>query len=349
MEITDVVAVYPNYRAPLAEWRAHLWQMVVRIETDLGYVGLGCGGGGEAAVTVVNRHLRDRLRGRRLDSRADIQAIWDDLYRASIPYGRRGIALMALSGIDLALWDLLARARNVPVYALLGGLRKPWVRAYATGSDPEWFQELGFSAYKFSHRWTGQAADYDKAVTAAAQARRLLGAQALVMVDCYMSWDAAVVEEMARRLADYNIYWFEDVLTPDQLLAQARLRESVKPIHLAGGEHEFGHYGFAEVARSQALDIWQPDITWCGGITAALRILELAQEAGVKVVPHRGGEVWGLHLIAASDCEDLAELVLGHREAQIDQLWAGQPSPVEGYLIPTDAPGFGVQLNDSLL
>ena len=126
-------------------------------------VGLGCGGGGEAAVTIIQRHLRELLLGRTVERTADIAAIWDDLYRATLPYGRRGLAIMALSGIDLALWDLLARSRGAPVYELLGGAHRQRVRAYATGSDVEWFAEQGFTAHKRSHRWTGHEQGYDAA------------------------------------------------------------------------------------------------------------------------------------------------------------------------------------------
>jgi L-rhamnonate dehydratase len=154
---------------------------------------------------------------------------------------------------------------------------------------------------------------------------------------------------MARRLAEFELYWFEDVLTPDLLSEQAALRPAIKPVQLAGGEHEFTHYGFAEIARLSALDIWQPDITWCGGLTAGQRILDLARTAGIPVIPHRGGEVWGLHLIAASDCEDLGEVLPGRRGATPDQLWLDEPQAVDGYLTPPDAPGFGVRLNEALI
>ena len=170
-----------------------------------------------------------------------------------------------------------------------------------------------------------------------------------MMIDAYMSWDAAVTMEMARRLSELDIYWFEDVLTPDELDGQADLRAKVKPTLIAGGEHEFTHHGFSEVARAGALDLWQPDITWCGGITAGLRILDVAKAAGVPVAPHRGGEVWGLHLIVASDCEDLAEVLPGARGTARDVLWLGEPEAEGGYMVPSDAPGFGVTPNEAML
>ena len=348
MKITNVHAFYPKYRYPLAAWRVHLWQIVVRIETDVGEIGYGCGGGGTAAVEVINHHFRELLLDRCLKSTYDIASIWDDLYRASMPYGRRGIAVMALSGVDLALWDLLARAEGLPVYKLIGKVTKERVRSYATGADPDWYAEMGFTAHKFNHRWSGDTGDYDQAEASAAKARSLFGADAPLMVDGYMSWDADVTLQMARRLAEYNIYWFEDVLTPDHLEEQALLGEKIKPVLIAGGEHEFTHYGFREIARTGALDLWQPDITWCGGITAGLRIVDLARASGVPVVPHRGGEVWGLHLIVATDCADLAEVLPGKRGAPKDILWLDEPEPVNGYIVPSETPGFGVRLNETL-
>ncbi|MEZ4863374.1 MAG: enolase C-terminal domain-like protein [Caldilineaceae bacterium] len=349
MKITNLTAFYPRYRQPLAGWRPQLWQIVVRVETDRGVVGWGYGGGGLSALPIINGHFRQLLVGRTLESRTDIMTLWDELYAASIPYGRKGVAIMALSGVDLALWDLLGQAERLPVYQLLGGQPRTRLRAYATGQESAWYAELGYTAHKFSHRWTGDPADYDQAVAHAELARTHFGQGALLMVDCYMSWDATVTTEMARRLAPYRLYWFEDLLTPDDLSGQAALRGELGSVLVAGGEHEFTHYGFQEVARQGALDLWQPDITWCGGITAGLRIVELAQQQQIPVVPHRGGEVWGLHLIAASACADLAEVLPGTRQAQPDPLWQDEPQVTAGYLTLSDAPGFGVTINEAML
>lgn len=349
MKITDVQAVYPSYRKPLGGWRPYLWQIVVRVETDAGVRGYGCGGGGVAGVEVINRHLRELLLDERCESVADIERLWDKLYAASIPYGRGGIAIMALSGIDLALWDLLGKAEGKPVYALLGGRSGTGIQAYASGDDPEWFAEMGFKAHKVPFgRWQG-AGMFERAASAAEASRQYMGADSLLMFDCYMGWDRATTRAMADTLAPYDIYWFEDVLTPDDLGGLAELRGQIKPALLAGGEHDFTHHRFAAIAKAGALDIWQPDVTWCGGITAARRIVELAQAAGAKVILHRGGEPWGLHVMAGTACEKLAELVLGNRRATQERLWLDAPRAVEGYLSLSDAPGFGLRLNEALV
>ena len=349
MKIVSLQAVYPNYKNVPASWRTNLWQIVVRVESANGVVGCGYGGGGRAAVEVVNGHMRDLLVGREVERVEDIFSAWDALYYESIPYGRKGVGVMALSGIDLALWDLLAKSQDAPVYEVIGARTKSKIFSYATGTDAEWYAELGFKAHKFPHRYTGKRDYYDDAERVAENARRAMGPDARVMIDTYMTWDSETTMEMSRRLAPYDIYWFEDVLTPDDLDGQAALRPKVKPTLIAGGEHEFTHIGFADVARAGAMDLWQPDITWCGGITAGLRILDIAREHGVPVAPHRGGEVWGLHLIASSDCMDLAEVLPGQREARKDELWIGEPFPEDGFIAPTDAPGFGVTLNEAML
>ena len=349
MKITSVSAVYPRYENVVKSWRTNLWQIVVRVETDNGVTGFGYGGGGKAAVEVVNGHFAELLAGRTLDSPEEIPGIWDSLYEASIPYGRKGVAIMALSGVDLALWDALGKAETRPIAELLGGVTKQSVRAYATGTDTDWYAELGFTAHKMPHRWTGDHADLDSAVASARHAREAFGASAEIMFDVYMSWDSDVTVEMSKRLAEFNMHWFEDVLTPDELAENAALRPQVKPVLIAGGEHEFTHVGFADVARTGAYDVWQPDITWCGGITAGLRIVEMGREAGVQVVPHRGGEAWGLHLIAATDCENFAEVLPGTRNGRSDDLWLGEPQVEDGYLSINSEPGFGVRLNEDLL
>jgi L-rhamnonate dehydratase len=288
MKITDIKAGYPKYQHVVPSWRTYFWQIVVRVETDLGTVGLGYDGGGVAGVEIVNRHFRELLVGREVNSVEDIASIWDCLYTASIPYGRKGLAIMALSGVDLALYDLLGEAEGTPVYGLLGGIRKSRVLAYATGEDSELYSHLGYKAHKFPHRWAGKESDYDVAIQKATRARELFGPTAKLMVDTYMSWNKAVAAEMARRLAQFNLYWYERHPYPDDLEGQAEMQEVVRPTLIAGGEHEFTHYGFAEIVRAKALDLWQPDITWCGGLRRACASLTWRTQRAFPY--HRTGE-----------------------------------------------------------
>ena len=364
MRVTALEATYPRWSrfASAGAWQAHLWQIVVRIDTDAGVSGYGYGGGGPAGVAVVNSHLRELLVGRSVVGTADIAEIYAALSFALVPY-RGGIAQMALSGVDLALWDLVGQAERQPVYQLLGGAARE-VRAYATSGDAELTASHGYTAMKLSHQGGSTAGtprqlpdeaarSEDAAEAALATARDVLGDDADLMVDCYLSWDSPLAERMAARLGPYRVRWFEDVLTPDHLEELAALRPRVAPVQLAGGEHEMTEAGFARAAAAGngagALDVWQPDITWCGGISAGLRILELARPAGTPVVPHRGGEPWGLHFIVATDCEQLAETMPERWQPGADTLWLGEPTVAGGAIAPTDAPGFGVRLNEELI
>ncbi len=351
MKVTEVRAVYPKWRQvpPADAWQAHFWQIAVRVTTDAGVTGFGYGGGGQPAVHVINDHLSRFLVGRAIDDTGDIAAAWDELYRVSIPYGRGGLAQMALSGVDLALWDALARAERCPVHGLIGPRTKEEpVPAYATGNDIELAARYGYSAVKLSHRWQTEA-DFDSAARQLEAARAALGPAARLMVDCYMSWPADVAARMAELLAPYRPYWFEDVATPEHLAELAALRPRVKPVLLAGGEHDYTPAAFAEIGRHGAFDVWQPDVTWAGGITGTLRILKLARRHGVPVVPHRGGEPWGLHVIVATDCLALAETMPHRWQKPRDDLWLGEPEVTGGSIDPGDAPGFGVRLNNDLL
>ncbi len=349
MKITDVKAVFPDYKHVVPSWRTNFWQIVVRVESNVGVVGFGYGGGGIASVEIINRHLKEYVVGQEVNSVTDIAMIWDMLYNASMPYGRKGLAIMALSGVDLALFDLLGKAESKPVYDLIGGAKREKVFSYATGANSELYHKLGYKAHKFPHRWSGSEADYDTAVETADKTRDMFGPDGMLMIDTYMSWDKPVTIEMAKRLSQFRIYWYEDVLNPDDLVGQAELRSLIGDTILAGGEHEFTHYGFDNIARTEALGMWQPDITWCGGLTAGMRIVELANKHGIPVSPHRGGEVWGLHLLVATDCADLAEFHSDHIEEKRDMLWLNEPTPNNGYISPNDNPGFGVALNEAML
>jgi L-rhamnonate dehydratase len=349
MRIRTVKAIYPRWNRPLSDaWQSHFWQIVVMVTTECGRTGYGYGGGGGPAVQVVNSHLSRFLTGRTLEGVDDIRAAWQALYRASLPYGRGGIAMMALSGVDLALWDLLGRARNQPVCELLGGGRVPSVRAYASGLAFETYRDMGFEAVKVFCHWR-EPADYDRTEALIARAREVMGTEALVMLDCYMSWNAEIAVEMRKRLAPYNVYWFEDILTPDHKRELTELKPQLAPVLSAGGEHEFTLEGYKALAAANSLDIWQPDVTWCGGLTGALAILELADKAGIPVCLHRGGEPWGLHLISASNCLDLAELVGPDRRDGTVQAWKELPRLATGRLHVADRPGFGVEPDPALL
>ncbi|MEE3235083.1 MAG: mandelate racemase/muconate lactonizing enzyme family protein [Candidatus Latescibacterota bacterium] len=350
MRLVDVKAVYPNYNHATKTWRTHFWQIVVRVETDCGVIGWGYGGGGVAAVEVINKHFREIIIGKSVDSVEDISALWELLYIASVPYGRGGLALMALSGLDLAVWDALARAESKSTCELLGGVARNRVKGYATSQDPMRSRDDGFTAYKFTHlAGKKENTNLDQLIANVRSARDVFGNDALLMVDAYMSWDVKYALDAAKGLLDFGVYWFEDVLSPDDLSELARLKSELFPVKLVGGEHDFTRHAFGHIARADSLDIWQPDITWCGGLTELLRISELASSYKIPVCPHRGGEVWGLHFLSAGYGMDLAECHVAHFRQDGPCLWLHEPVPEGGYLQIGDGIGFGVEPNEALL
>ena len=336
MKITDVRAVIPRGTNEPRDWRTAMAQIAVLVETDAGLTGLGVGGGGRAGVHVVETVLREILLGR---DPSDIEGLWHAMYRATLPFGRKGVAMWALSGVDLALWDLAGKAQEKPVYALLGGLRNPDIPAYASiGHEVGERGRSGASATSSSTcRAPRRASTANVEVVRRARAR--LGPDIALYVDAFLEWDVETTLRLADAFVASGVRWIEEPLSPDDLDGYAALcRRS--PIPIAGGEHECGRLGFEEVVARRAHQILQPDASWCGGLTALREIFRLGADAGLWVVPHRGAEVWGLHAIAALSPEPLAE------SGRPWVTWLrGEPRIEQGVVRPTDAPGFGVELD----
>jgi L-rhamnonate dehydratase len=339
VKITGVRAVIPRGTNEPRDWRTAMAQIAVLVDTDAGLTGLGVGGGGRAGVHVVETVLRDVLLGR---DPGDIEALWATMYRATLPFGRKGLAVWALSGVDLALWDLAGKAAGVPVHALLGGLRHSAIPVYASiGHDVRDEAEQGFRHVKLHmpRPFPGVAASVD----VVRRARARLGPEVELYVDAFLEWDVDTTLRLADAFVASGVRWIEEPLSPDDLDGYAELcRRS--PIPIAGGEHECGLHGFREIVARRAHQILQPDASWCGGLTALRQIFRLGAESGLRVVPHRGGEVWGLHAIAALSRAPLAE----SRRPWVTWL-RGEPRIEHGVIRPTDAPGFGVELDPAAL
>jgi L-rhamnonate dehydratase len=342
MKITDVRAVQPIAANSPPDWRTSLGQILVAVDTDAGLSGYGVGGGGLAGVHVVRTVLREVLLGREpVDS---IAALWQAMYAATLPFGRKGIAIMALSGVDLALWDLAGKAARLPVAELLLGTVDRAIPAYATAWGhiaPELAGQ--FRAFKLHVGAPPEADLVPSVVDRVAQARTVVGPACPLMVDAWMQWTVADTLAVAEGLAPFHIDWLEEPLPPDDWRGYAELCERC-PIPIAGGEHEFTAAGFAELIERRLHQVLQPDVCWCGGLTELIRIYGLARTAGLRVCPHRGGEVWALHALAALDPAPLAE------SGRPWMTWVGgQPPVVDGCLRLSDAPGFGVTIDEARL
>ena len=348
--IATPMAVYPEYRQSRQSFGINvLGTLVVEIEADDGTVGFALTTGGEIGAFIVERHLARFIEGSPV---TDIERMWDQMYRSTVFYGRRGIVLNAISGVDLALYDLLGKIRQEPVHALLGGPVRDELTCYATGARPDIAQKLGFIGGKMPlhHGPAEGEAGLRRNIEELATMRELVGDEFWLMFDCWMSLDVDYATRLAHRAAEYGLKWIEEALMPDDYWGYQQLRRSVPPTMLVTtGEHEATRWGFRQLLEMRCADIIQPDVGWCGGITELIKISALADAYGALVVPH-GSSVYSYHFVITRTNSPFAEFLMMAPEADevvpmFQPLLLGEPVPANGRLKLDDTPGFGVELN----
>ena len=308
LRLVTLMSAYPEYRHPLSSWFPTDAMCVVEIETDGGLVGTGwCEDYACATSVIVEQHLTKILVGADPRQRS---RLWDQMFRSTMPYGRKGPALFAVSAVDVALWDLAGKHFGVPVFEMLGGRARDAVPIYAshlhfTNTD-EFVEEAaeyvnrGFGAMKmrFLHGPADGPAGMRGNVDLVRTLRSTVGDDIDIMADAYMGWDLEYALRMCRALAPFDMKWVEEPLLPDQLREYAILRRE-SPVPIAAGEHETTRYGFSQIIEAEALDIIQFDIGRVGGFSEARKVCALAQAAGLPVYTHAYG-LPTLHL-ATSD------------------------------------------------
>ncbi len=316
-------------------------QILVAVETDCGLTGFGVGGGGLAGLHVVRTVLRDLLLGR---SPEPVESLWDEMFAATLPFGQKGLAIMALSGVDLALWDLRGKAEKKPVAELLGGRVGEPIPTYITVWEniaPDLAD--AHAAFKLHIPPVDPARRIEDAIQRVEEARAVIGPEKSLMIDCWMKWDPPSTLHAAKALEEFGLRWIEEPLPVNDLAGYAELA-AASPIPIAGGEHEFTADGFRPWIENRWHQVLQPDICWCGGMTEMVKIYQMADAAGLEVCPHRGAELWGLHAIAGLSKNPLAE------SGRPWMTWIGGQPPIENACItPTDAPGFGVTIDEARL
>jgi L-rhamnonate dehydratase len=320
---------------------------LVEIKTKEGLTGYGMGGGGGAACYIIENHLRDLLMGA---DAINVELLWDQMFSSTSFYGRKGVAIQAISGIDLALWDLAGKAAGIPTHKLLGPTVQPRVQAYFTSPKPEIGIELGFTAFKLPMEISPEEPGARKRIVERlVEARRTVGKTAMLMIDVLCRWTVPFTIEMAKRIADADVRlaFIEEPILPDDYPGYEQLCREVKSTKIACGEHEYTHYGFNELIRHKAAQILQPDLTWSGGLTTGKRVTELAARAGLPVMPHRGGSAFGMQLIATSKQCPLAE---SFGPGESNEMWMRLAAPFErGFYRATEGPGLGIQLPQGVL
>ena len=284
--------------------------LLVEVETDSGIVGIGESGlGGGATATVIEKDLAPMLIG---EDPLMIEGLWQKMFARTRQYGRRGLVMQAMSGIDIALWDIAGKVAKMPVYKLLGACRDR-VEVYASGGfyqegksasdlagEAEGYRARGFKGMKMKvgrnpstqthlRQLIGNAAfcevDPSEDLARVAAVRQALGPQAKLMVDVNCAWSPAFAIEMGRAMEPYHLYWIEEPVATDDIEGSAKVADALAT-PIAGYETEVGLYAFRELISRGAVDIVQLDIAWSGGFSEGRRIAAYAQAHHRMVAPH---------------------------------------------------------------
>ena len=338
--------VHVDWRGPFA---AQAGALIVEITTDKGLKGYGLGGGGLAGAMIIDKHLQHFVIGR---DPFDVENIWNHLYHITSIYGRRGLVIYALSGIELALVDLCGKILDAPVYSLFTDTPLLNIPAYATGADVGYYADNGFTACKLplSNGLVEGEDGFKQNIEMIHTARDAIGSDVELMTDIYLRWDVDYTLRFAEETGDLDLKWIEEPIPLDDYAGMARLVEEIDPTWIVSGEHEFTRYGFRELLRWKAADMIQPDVSWAGGFTECLRIAREAAELEVPTWLHQAGTPWGLHLTACLPMPCMAETFGPLRKGVENQLYRLlRPTPHDGFFSVSDAAGFGVDIDVGLL
>ncbi|MEA5016663.1 MAG: mandelate racemase/muconate lactonizing enzyme family protein [Candidatus Limiplasma sp.] len=373
MKITNAEGIIlespDKYRNPVGSEEAPgvAYCFLVRLETDEGLVGWS---DVETAPHIaaplfhapktgsgMMEGVRELLLG---EDPFDTERIWDKLYRGTIYYGRRGVSMQVMSGVDIACHDLMGKAVGRPVYKLLGGAYRDKVRAYAstlfrpTPQDIrkacEFYLQKGFTAIKFGWGVFGEDRKTDVALVKAA--REAIGPQVALMVDAGWKQNRSPYDavELLRELEPYHIFFLEDFLHPECYEGYAKVKEAGVKTRLAAGEQEATGWGFRRLIREGKIDVAQPDISRCGGFTALRKILWEAEAAGIDVCPH----AWLTDLLTAASLHVNAvlprSLFLEYNVSSSPMLREIIRNPIQmdkdGFMPVPQGPGLGIEIDE---
>ena len=325
---------------------------LVQIETDQGITGIGsCSGNGDLIEVIVGKVLKPLLIG--MDP-TDIDRIWDKAYvrGGHKEFGTRGIGVVALSGVDIALWDILGKARGLPIYQLLGGKCRDEAPVYATALYPEKparvverarrFAEQGFHGVKIKVGF-----DLDQDIEIVRAVRQELGNDFTIMTDANQGYSVAIGLKAAQAFSQCGVFWLEEPLFVEDIEGHVQLREKGK-VPIAVGENLNTYYAFENFVVRNAVDFLQPDVARAGGITEIRKIAALAANHNVRISFHTWGDAVALaasvHLsVALKEC-GVMELDYTYNPLRAELL--KEPLAINnGFLTPPDKPGLGVELD----
>ncbi len=342
-------------------FRFHGW-VIVEIFTDAGHVGIG-----NAALAprltkqAIDVYLKPLLIGQ---DPFDTEFLWQHMYRKTMAFGRKGVGMVAISAVDIALWDILGKATNQPVFKLLGGRTKRKIPVYASrlysqplealAAETQKYFDEGYRAMKMRFGWgpTDGAAGMQHNVDLVRTIRDVVGDGVDIMADAYMGWNLDYARRMIPLLEPFHLRWLEEPVIPDDLQGYVSLK-AMGRIPIAGGEHGFTQYEFRDMLEARAVDYIQFDTNRVGGITQARKISAMAESFGVPVVPH-AGQMHNYHIVMASLNSPMAEYFPPvDVEVGNELFWYvfdGEPTPINGEIdLRDDLPGLGLTIKEDAL
>ncbi len=346
-QVATPLAPFPRFRARRSSWRgpgADTVYVLITTEFD-GVFGVGQTRGGSVVRQLVTDHLRPLLLGQ---NPLEIGIRHEEMTRANQPYARGGVGSMAVSAVELALWDLLARACDVPLYRVLGGASGPlpyYVTVGPGATDPRLASMSAAAEPPQAVKVAMPCGPGDGAegmrrnIEVVTNLRDLLGSAAPIAVDCFMSWNLGYTLDFARQAAALGVAWIEEPLPVSAVSDHALLRQLAAPVRIAAGEHIFDSALAYQYLEQHAVDILQLDVTWCGGIRTAAALGYAALQRDIVFAPHASGiQPWATHLLSTFGPTGLAEVIADVGPGSSDQPWSA-PAPGE-------EPGVGVDPAD---
>jgi L-alanine-DL-glutamate epimerase-like enolase superfamily enzyme len=354
---TNPMNVLQLTEASMGTFTFHGW-LVVEIFTDDGLLGIG---NAALAPPLVKQTIDLYLKPLLIHQNPwDIEFLWQHMYRKTMAFGRKGIAMAAISAVDIALWDILGKSAKQPVYRLLGGRTKPRIPVYASrlysvelnqlAAEAKRYKDEGYQAMKLRFGWgpTDGAAGMQHNLALVRTVRGAVGDGIDVMADAYMGWTLDYAKRMLPLLEPFHLRWLEEPVIPDDIHGYAELK-SCGRVPIAGGEHEFTVYGFRDLLETRAVDYIQFDTNRVGGITQARKISALAEAYSVPVIPH-AGQMHNYHVVMASLNSPMAEYFpIVDVEVGNELFWYifdGEPKAKDGFIdLDEKVPGLGLSIH----
>lgn len=359
--VTTIRLAYP-LKAPIEDGLSVISSrdaLLVQVHTDAGIVGVG-----ECAAfwvtkpveAFVHEKLKPCLLG---EDPLFVEKLWSKMYRVSFRHGRAGIAIIAMSGVDIALWDVVGKTLKAPLYRVFGQCKER-VQAYASAGyydrnkgpaeladEMKGYVSEGFNAVKMK-LGVASVGDDVKRVEAV---RNAIGEDIDLMLDANNAWDTSTAMRITRLLEEYNPYFLEEPVSTDNIEGSSRVAANTA-IPIAGYETEYTRFGFRRLILAKAVGIIQPDPTWCGGLTECRKIANMASAWEIPCIPHTYGAgislLASLHLIASIPNAPFLEL--GKDDNPLRDGLLDPPLEVEkGCVLLPDKPGLGATLNPSVL